>query len=110
LVYARKETIHSRKFQENVLPGTWKAQEDIMSKMHSTKFKATAKAGPLSKEELKLIDTYWRAANHLSVGQINFCTIGVKFESKPNGEIRQALRMCHGGLTSATGRNEWLRH
>lgn len=34
------------------------------------KIQATAKAGPLSKEELKLIDTYWRAANYRSVRQI----------------------------------------
>jgi len=26
--------------------------------------------GPLSAEELRLIDAYWRAANYLSVGQI----------------------------------------
>jgi xylulose-5-phosphate/fructose-6-phosphate phosphoketolase len=31
---------------------------------------ATGKAGPLSREELRLIDAYWRAANYLSVGQI----------------------------------------
>src|SRR6202142_1290992 len=29
-----------------------------------------ATAGPLSAEELRLIDAYWRAANYLSVGQI----------------------------------------
>src|SRR5579872_5664945 len=29
-----------------------------------------AKSGPLSPEELRLIDAYWRAANYLSVGQI----------------------------------------
>lgn len=27
-------------------------------------------AGPLSTEELRLLDAYWRAANYLSVGQI----------------------------------------
>ena len=26
--------------------------------------------GPLSQEELRKIDAYWRAANYLSVGQI----------------------------------------
>jgi len=41
-----------------------------MSKIHSTKIKTAAKAGPLSKEELGLIDAYWRVANYLSVGQI----------------------------------------
>ena len=30
----------------------------------------TKAAGPLSAEELGLIDAYWRAANYLSVGQI----------------------------------------
>ncbi|MHB8245686.1 MAG: phosphoketolase family protein [Acidimicrobiales bacterium] len=35
--------------------------------MVSTK---TACSGPLSAEELELIDAYWRAANYLSVGQI----------------------------------------
>jgi len=41
-----------------------------MSKIDSTKIKMTAKAGPLSKDELGLIDAYWQAANYLSVGQI----------------------------------------
>ena len=27
-------------------------------------------SGPLSREELRLLDAYWRAANYLSVGQI----------------------------------------
>jgi xylulose-5-phosphate/fructose-6-phosphate phosphoketolase len=31
---------------------------------------ATAARAPLSKEELRLIDAWWRAANYLSVGQI----------------------------------------
>jgi xylulose-5-phosphate/fructose-6-phosphate phosphoketolase len=30
----------------------------------------TAIAGPLAREELRLLDAYWRAANYLSVGQI----------------------------------------
>src|SRR5437016_2501464 len=30
----------------------------------------TAPAGPLSTEELRKLDAYWRAANYLSVGQI----------------------------------------
>jgi len=29
-----------------------------------------AKAGPLTQEELRKVDAYWRAANYLSVGQI----------------------------------------
>ncbi len=36
---------------------------------------ATAlKSGPLSQEQLRLIDAYWRAANYLSVGQIYLWT------------------------------------
>jgi len=31
---------------------------------------ARAASGPLSAEDLRLIDAYWRAANYLSVGQI----------------------------------------
>ena len=30
----------------------------------------TAQAGPLSAEELRKLDAYWRASNYLSVGQI----------------------------------------
>ena len=30
----------------------------------------TAAAGPLSAEELRKMDAYWRASNYLSVGQI----------------------------------------
>src|SRR4051794_41259020 len=32
---------------------------------------ATTAAGPLSSDELRAIDAYWRAANYLSVGQIS---------------------------------------
>ena len=31
---------------------------------------STQATGPLSSEELRKIDAYWRAANYLSVGQI----------------------------------------
>ena len=41
-----------------------------MGKTDSADLKPAAKSGPLSKEELRLIDAYWRAANYLSVGQI----------------------------------------
>ena len=27
-------------------------------------------SGPLAREELRLLDAYWRAANYLSVGQV----------------------------------------
>jgi xylulose-5-phosphate/fructose-6-phosphate phosphoketolase len=30
----------------------------------------TARAGPLERDELRLLDAYWRAANYLSVGQV----------------------------------------
>jgi xylulose-5-phosphate/fructose-6-phosphate phosphoketolase len=41
-----------------------------VSEKSTTKNKATATEGPLSAEETRLIDAYWRAANYLSVGQI----------------------------------------
>ena len=40
-----------------------------MTTGHANKTAASG-AGPLSPEELHLIDAYWRAANYLSVGQI----------------------------------------
>jgi len=41
-----------------------------VSEKSKTSNKAIAAEGPLSAEELRLIDAYWRAANYLSVGQI----------------------------------------
>ncbi len=41
-----------------------------MSEQSTSKKKAAATRGPLSAEEVRLIDAYWRAANYLSVGQI----------------------------------------
>jgi len=41
-----------------------------MGKTDSTKLEPAANLGPLSEEELRLINAYWRAANYLSVGQI----------------------------------------
>ncbi len=41
-----------------------------MSTNAKAKTAKTAVKGPLSAEELRLIDAYWRAANYLSVGQI----------------------------------------
>ncbi len=35
-----------------------------------TKTERTAQAGPLSQDELRRMDAYWRASNYLSVGQI----------------------------------------
>jgi xylulose-5-phosphate/fructose-6-phosphate phosphoketolase len=36
----------------------------------SNKEKSTTKTGPLSRDEVRLLHAYWRAANYLSVGQI----------------------------------------
>ncbi|MFC1780833.1 phosphoketolase, partial [Planctomycetota bacterium] len=41
-----------------------------MGKTDSANLISTANSGLLSKEELGLIDAYWRAANYISVGQI----------------------------------------
>jgi xylulose-5-phosphate/fructose-6-phosphate phosphoketolase len=38
--------------------------------MHESTTLHAAEAGPLEREELRLIDAYWRAANYLSVGQV----------------------------------------
>ena len=38
--------------------------------MENTATKATVQTGPLSTDELRKMDAYWRAANYLSVGQI----------------------------------------
>ncbi len=45
-----------------------------------------ATAGPLSQEELKNIDHYWRAANYLSVGQIYL---------RDNALLREPLKLEH---------------
>src|SRR5205823_1759237 len=44
------------------------------------------KAGPLSQEELRQIDRYWRAANYLSVGQIYL---------RDNPLLREPLKLQH---------------
>jgi xylulose-5-phosphate/fructose-6-phosphate phosphoketolase len=41
-----------------------------MGKTSVAAVEARAQAGPLSQEELELMNAYWRAANYLSVGQI----------------------------------------
>ena len=41
-----------------------------MTKTSSATIEQSRQAGPLSQEELDLMDAYWRAANYLSVGQI----------------------------------------
>src|SRR5450830_193342 len=44
--------------------------DSAMATSGTTARPAASGAGPLSAEELRLIDAYWRAANYLSVGQI----------------------------------------
>src|SRR5438105_8247612 len=44
------------------------ATSDVKRK--STEGSKSAASGPLSAEELRKMDAYWRAANYLSVGQI----------------------------------------
>jgi xylulose-5-phosphate/fructose-6-phosphate phosphoketolase len=52
-------------------PDTNKTEGDgFMADSATTARSATAAQGPLSAEELRLINAYWRAANYLSVGQI----------------------------------------
>jgi len=46
----------------------------------------TAAEGPLAREDLELLDSYWRAANHLSVGQIYLLD---------NPLLREPLRLEH---------------
>ena len=45
-------------------------KECIMAGTSSAIAEPRMEAGPLSQEELDLMDAYWRAANYLSVGQI----------------------------------------
>jgi xylulose-5-phosphate/fructose-6-phosphate phosphoketolase len=58
-----------------------------MTPAGSTKSAASSgPAGPLTAEELRAIDAYWRAANYLSVGQIYFYA---------NPLLREPLRLEH---------------
>ncbi|MBV9589441.1 MAG: hypothetical protein JO310_07580, partial [Hyphomicrobiales bacterium] len=49
-------------------------------------FDRATENAPLSEEELRLIDAYWRAANYLSVGQIYLLA---------NPLLREPLRLEH---------------
>ncbi len=55
-------------------------------------------AGPLSEEELQLIDAYWRAANYLSVGQIYLMENPLLAEPLTAGQVKPRL-LGHWGTT-----------
>ncbi|MEW6332192.1 MAG: phosphoketolase family protein [Pseudomonadota bacterium] len=54
--------------------------------MSETAFQVRVEKGPLSADQLRRIDAYWRAANYLSVGQIYLLD---------NPLLREALRLEH---------------
>jgi xylulose-5-phosphate/fructose-6-phosphate phosphoketolase len=55
-------------------------------------------AGPLSPEELRLIDAYWRAANYLSVGQIYLLDNPLLKRPLEAGDVKPRL-LGHWGTT-----------
>jgi xylulose-5-phosphate/fructose-6-phosphate phosphoketolase len=57
-----------------------------MPPVASAEFKVSASTQPLSPEELRKLDAYWRAANYLSVGQIYLYA---------NPLLREALKLEH---------------
>ncbi len=65
----------------------------------------TAAEGPLAREDLELLDAYWRAANCLSVGQIYLL-------DKPL--LREPLRLEHikrrpSARRGRAGGHRWIR-
>jgi xylulose-5-phosphate/fructose-6-phosphate phosphoketolase len=58
----------------------------------------TAVQGPLSAEELRLIDAYWRAANYLSVGQIYLLDNALLRRPLEAGDVKPRL-LGHWGTT-----------
>jgi xylulose-5-phosphate/fructose-6-phosphate phosphoketolase len=58
----------------------------------------TAVQGPLSAEELRLIDAYWRAANYLSVGQIYLLDNALMRRPLEAGDVKPRL-LGHWGTT-----------
>ena len=58
----------------------------------------SAESGPLSAEELRLIDAYWRAANYLSVGQIYLLANPLLREPLRSEHIKPRL-LGHWGTT-----------
>ena len=57
-----------------------------------------AQTAPLTAEELRVIDAYWRAANYLSVGQIYLLTNPLLRESLAPEQIKPRL-LGHFGTT-----------
>ena len=55
-------------------------------------------AGPLSAEEARLIDAYWRAANYLSVGQIYLLDNPLRLEPLRPEHVKPRL-LGHWGTT-----------
>ena len=64
----------------------------------ATEATATPPGGPLSGEELRLIDAYWRAANYLSVGQIYLLDNPLLREPLVPGHVKPRL-LGHWGTT-----------
>jgi len=69
-----------------------------MGKTDSADLKPVTKSGPLSKEELRLMNAYWRAANYLSVGQIYLYDNPLLEEPLKLGHIKPRL-LGHWGTT-----------
>jgi xylulose-5-phosphate/fructose-6-phosphate phosphoketolase len=64
----------------------------------STEATAPSKDAPLSAEELRLIDAYWRAANYLSVGQIYLYDNPLLKRPLTLGDVKHML-LGHWGTT-----------
>src|SRR5512142_212495 len=59
-----------RRMTRNRKVRTRMERECTMARTTSATIAPQVQAGPLSQEELDLMNAYWRAANYLSVGQI----------------------------------------
>jgi xylulose-5-phosphate/fructose-6-phosphate phosphoketolase len=64
----------------------------------ATQARPTSGEGPLSAEELRLIDAYWRAANYLSVGQIYLLDNPLMRRPLEQGDVKPRL-LGHWGTT-----------
>jgi len=69
-----------------------------MAKTSSATLEPQVQAGPLSREELELMDAYWRAANYLSVGQIYLYANPLLKQPLVLGDIKPRL-LGHWGTT-----------
>ena len=69
-----------------------------MSRIAESGVAEPAESGPLSAEELRLIDAYWRAANYLSVGQIYLLANPLLREPLRSEHIKPRL-LGHWGTT-----------